>query len=492
MAITREDSHVINAKNIIFAGTDAISISDNNSLDVTGNFTIIFHIQPSNTPSLIRNYAIFSKGHPTDPNLGSISCESVNGYLRFFLHDDATQSLVHESINPILLSNHNIHIAITWHSTNKIFKLYKDGVPVETQILSGGSYPPGWYSSTSSMGTINTNDSPFVWFNAAGKLNFKGKMKPTTIMSPTVWSGAEILNLYNSVKYDPNIHGPYPTMGKILYGTAGIGSVINAYEMNEDGSDVNQLTSLAYSVGMLEYNVAKTRFGLIYNGGRVYKADVGTGANPVDSVAKNASIQSFCYSPDDLNVIEFISGYSGFYDNIISRAASQISNSPVNVLMQLGAGNIAGVGGRLGTTGIIMSVAVGAATNELRKYNINSSGTSINTQVTLDTMPQNPGTRYYGQIKCKEDGSLVGYSKRADTLLSKYAIHTVASSGGLINQITDGQSNCHIGAFSPDGTKMVYTDDQSGYNQIWICNIDGSGAYPLTDDNFNYIVGGWR
>ena len=58
-------------------------------------------------------------------------------------------------------------------------------------------------------------------------------------------------------------------------------------------------------------------------------------------------------------------------------------------------------------------------------------------------------------------------------------IYTMNSNGGDITQLTTGYSSAQP-AWSPDGTKIIYTYYEAGKASIWIMNADGSGKTQLT------------
>ena len=55
-------------------------------------------------------------------------------------------------------------------------------------------------------------------------------------------------------------------------------------------------------------------------------------------------------------------------------------------------------------------------------------------------------------------------------------------SGGEASRLSQGAAWDTEPRFSPDGTKIAYTSDRGGSEQIWVMNADGTGARQLTDD----------
>ena len=61
-------------------------------------------------------------------------------------------------------------------------------------------------------------------------------------------------------------------------------------------------------------------------------------------------------------------------------------------------------------------------------------------------------------------------------------LYTLDIAGGNATPITTGFSFESTPRFSPDGKQIVYVSDRSGSDNLWISNINGSGARQLTSD----------
>jgi Tol biopolymer transport system component len=61
-------------------------------------------------------------------------------------------------------------------------------------------------------------------------------------------------------------------------------------------------------------------------------------------------------------------------------------------------------------------------------------------------------------------------------------LYTLDIAGGTATPITTGFSFESSPRFSPDGKQIVYVSDRSGADNLWISNINGSGARQLTSD----------
>lgn len=61
-------------------------------------------------------------------------------------------------------------------------------------------------------------------------------------------------------------------------------------------------------------------------------------------------------------------------------------------------------------------------------------------------------------------------------------LYTLPSTGGVAKQLMTGMAYDSQPRYSPDGKKLVFISDRNGADNLWISDIDGSHAYPLTKD----------
>lgn len=61
-------------------------------------------------------------------------------------------------------------------------------------------------------------------------------------------------------------------------------------------------------------------------------------------------------------------------------------------------------------------------------------------------------------------------------------IYLMPITGGNAKQITDGQGFDAMPRFSPDGSRIVFTSDRNGAENVWIANVDGTHLARITDD----------
>ncbi len=55
-------------------------------------------------------------------------------------------------------------------------------------------------------------------------------------------------------------------------------------------------------------------------------------------------------------------------------------------------------------------------------------------------------------------------------------------STGALRQVTDDTAQDWDPAFTPDGNHILWDSDRTGHLEVWIANIDGSGARQVTND----------
>lgn len=67
---------------------------------------------------------------------------------------------------------------------------------------------------------------------------------------------------------------------------------------------------------------------------------------------------------------------------------------------------------------------------------------------------------------------------------ANYDVFTMAPDGSGLTRLTDAAAIDANPAWSPDGTKIAFRSDRTGWTQIWKMNADGSGQTQLTFKNF--------
>src|SRR5574343_112827 len=66
-------------------------------------------------------------------------------------------------------------------------------------------------------------------------------------------------------------------------------------------------------------------------------------------------------------------------------------------------------------------------------------------------------------------------------------IYIIPASGGKATVLRSGHAFEVQPRFSPDGSKILFTSDAGGGDNIWIMNRDGSNAKQITKENFRLL-----
>ena len=78
------------------------------------------------------------------------------------------------------------------------------------------------------------------------------------------------------------------------------------------------------------------------------------------------------------------------------------------------------------------------------------------------------------------DGQTIAFDMLGD-------IYTMPVGGGVATNISSGLPWEYQPRFSPDGSRIAFTSDRGGGDNIWIMNADGSDARQLTDESFRLL-----
>ncbi|MED5549499.1 MAG: amidohydrolase family protein [Pseudomonadota bacterium] len=78
------------------------------------------------------------------------------------------------------------------------------------------------------------------------------------------------------------------------------------------------------------------------------------------------------------------------------------------------------------------------------------------------------------------DGQTIAFDMLGD-------IYTMPVTGGVATNISSGLPWEYQPRFSPDGSRIAFTSDRGGGDNIWIMNADGSDARQLTDESFRLL-----
>src|SRR5690606_32083379 len=63
-------------------------------------------------------------------------------------------------------------------------------------------------------------------------------------------------------------------------------------------------------------------------------------------------------------------------------------------------------------------------------------------------------------------------------------IYRMPISGGTAERLIGGTAFDQQPRFSPDGTKIAFTSDRNGGDNVWVMNADGSDPKALTTETF--------
>ena len=78
------------------------------------------------------------------------------------------------------------------------------------------------------------------------------------------------------------------------------------------------------------------------------------------------------------------------------------------------------------------------------------------------------------------DGKTIAFDLLGD-------IYTLPMEGGEATNISSGLAWEFQPRFSPDGTRIAFTSDRAGGENIWLMNADGSDAQALTEETFRLL-----
>ncbi len=85
-------------------------------------------------------------------------------------------------------------------------------------------------------------------------------------------------------------------------------------------------------------------------------------------------------------------------------------------------------------------------------------------------------------VDVSPDGSLLVFDVLGD-------IYTMPVDGGKATRISGGSAYDVQPRFSPDGTKIAFTSDRAGGDNLWVMNQDGSNPAQVSTENFRLVNG---
>jgi len=116
----------------------------------------------------------------------------------------------------------------------------------------------------------------------------------------------------------------------------------------------------------------------------------------------------------------------------------------------------------------------GAAKADKEKWDVmNPPGKKRNVRIDVTE-----GT--WMSLDVSPDGKTIAFDLLGD-------IYTMPASGGRATAIAKGMAWEMQPRFSPDGTRIAFTSDRAGGDNIWTMNVDGSDMEQVTDESFRLL-----
>ena len=103
-----------------------------------------------------------------------------------------------------------------------------------------------------------------------------------------------------------------------------------------------------------------------------------------------------------------------------------------------------------------------------------------NPGLDMRQVPLNVTEGTWMSLDVSPDGQTIAFDLLGD-------IYTIPVTGGEATNIASGMPWEIQPRFSPDGSRIAFTSDRGGGDNIWIMNADGSDAAALTDESFRLL-----
>lgn len=491
-------SHIALRSSYNFNGFDYVTIAHSTTLNITGNFSISWMQKADKSYS---TYAIFSKGHPTNPSTGSFYLESVNGFLHVFLHDSSqNKSLVYITLDPILRDVKPTQIEVTWDNTLKDLIVYKNASPVGL-ILDISS--PSYFTSNTQFSALTTNTSPIEFGRATGKPSFVGKTYDFYITKVTR-TPIEVYQHYQITKDSSVI-----ITDTIAFSTDRLSSTkYDLYEMTQYGTTPSLLYTSTKNILFPKYNNNGTKLMVGETPDTVLLTYFFN--NGFDVTANSGGNQPANYTVLDntggvLNTASVGVGYyvshlhSNLDDTWFYASSGTGANSFLNYVWDtsFGAFNASQNSTAYPTSFAINPVDKTKGVMISAGYTLYSC--TINNQfITLGSLMFASGVttaHTLAWVKYSWLGNYIGFSKRnSATTTAKWEMWIMTSTGGSPTRLYGLGSNYHniFYSFSPDETKVLFGSNKTGTWQIYVCNLDGSEIENLSQNSYNDQFAEWK
>jgi hypothetical protein len=285
---------------------------------------------------------------------------------------------------------------------------------------------------------------------------------------------------------------------RILF-QANFGSGAQLYEAKASGgSDIQQITTDYLRSG--KYNPVGTRISYISTGGiTVSYVDIGTGLNKIqttfgttyDGVKYPLQLD---YSEDGSRIILGLLRNNSSGQSLQSFPSEYSGNASAQVINLSAAGTSYCRNYGMHTRGTLLFTCfenyTTGSSESVRRHTIDRGGTAISSGPNVISTTT---TGNYGNIGINLAETHVTYSEMVTNGSTNWRIVTEPIAGGTLVLLTDATSNCIFGSYSPDGTKILYADDVSGFYQLYTMDTDGSNKTLLLDDDTkHYTPLDWR
>ncbi len=99
---------------------------------------------------------------------------------------------------------------------------------------------------------------------------------------------------------------------------------------------------------------------------------------------------------------------------------------------------------------------------------------------TIEQVPIQTDEGTWMDVDVSPDGRMIAFTMLGD-------IYTMPITGGTPRRIADGLAWEVQPRFSPDGSRIAFTSDRGGGDNIWVMNVDGSDMRQVTDESFRLL-----
>ena len=124
---------------------------------------------------------------------------------------------------------------------------------------------------------------------------------------------------------------------------------------------------------------------------------------------------------------------------------------------------------------LALSTTVAAEDDKKEKWNVAAPQIGATRDVAIDV---DEGT--WMSVDVSPDGRRIAFDLLGD-------IYTMPIGGGEATAIAEGMPWEMQPRWSPDGSKIAFTSDRGGGDNIWIMNADGSDKQPVTKEDFRLL-----